>query len=276
MEDLQNLLLKLDKTYFSIFQENKDNFNLFEKTTHLNATGHKSLAIDLFLEDLIINFFQEEGLPCVLEAEEKGKIVLSKNPEFLVIVDPLDGTNNFRRNIPLVCYGVGIAKISSTNTRVKFNDFQAAIVRSLYSNELFTAYKGKGASCNNELIKPSTITKLSEAFVAFDLDGTFKEKELVNKVITILSKSKGSRRFGANLLDSVYVAAGKIEAMIDIRNNLSAVHTPGLFISKESGCIIKTAYGKEFNPMLAAEEKVNFLLSNNKQIIEQMLKIINV
>ncbi|NHJ83875.1 MAG: hypothetical protein FK734_00350 [Asgard group archaeon] len=270
MLDYEKLLLELDKCLFDTFNENKDKPANWKKTDYTNAAGHKSLEIDLIMEDGIINFLRDKNIPCVLEAEERGRTNLSNNPEYLFIVDPLDGSNNFKRKIPLCCYGIAIAPI--VNNKLYYSNIEAAAVRSFLTNEFFIAEKHKGAKYNGKKTKLSTINKLEQAIVAFDLDHTHKNsQDVINNVMTILRHCAGSRRFGANLLDMVYVASGKIEVMIDIRNRLSAVHTSGLFIAEESGAIIRDVNNRKFDVELRTEEKMSFILCNNENLLTEIL-----
>ncbi|MBN1329249.1 MAG: hypothetical protein JXA54_07225 [Candidatus Heimdallarchaeota archaeon] len=273
MKELTGLLLKLDEIILKVYNENLNNQEAFSKTDFSNAAGHKSRVIDLIMENAIIEFFKNEEFPCVIEAEECGKKVLSNKPKFVVITDPLDGTTNFSRKIPLTCYGIAIAKLENKSRFAKFSDIIIAAVRSFHTKEFYLAKKMEGATCNNEKIFPSNEILLNRSLISFDLDGAYNNREdLIEKILLILQKSKGTRRFGANLLDMVYVGAGKIEVMIDIRDMLSVVHTPSLFISKESGAILRTPKNKEFNVELSASQKMSFVLSNNEKITHQIFE----
>ncbi|HUT80178.1 MAG TPA: inositol monophosphatase family protein [Candidatus Bathyarchaeia archaeon] len=275
MKELASLLFKLDKIIVNVYKENLNNQEAFSKTDFSNAAGHKSRVIDLIMEDTIINFFKNNKFPCIIETEERGKISLSNNPKYVVITDPLDGTTNFSRRIPLTSYGIAIAKLENELTQAKFSDIVVAAVRSFHTDEFYFASKHEGATCNNEKINPSEVNLLNRSLISFDLDGSYKQKEdLIEKIMLILRKCRGTRRFGANLIDMVYVGAGKIEVMIDIRDTLSAVHTPSLFISKESGAVLRTIKNEEFNIELEANQKMSFILCNNEQISRQIFETI--
>lgn len=272
LQEFLELLKELDKKLVSVYFEKLNDDSVIEKTDFVNASGHRSLVIDLLLEDIIIDFFKEKEFPCIIEAEEKGRTVLAKNPEFLIIADPLDGSNNYRRRIPLTCYAIAIAKLEKNNAF--FNDTMIASCRSFHSNEFYYALKGKGAFDEKDNpINPSKEVKLERAMVAFDLDRAYRNREdVVSTVFKVLKHCRGTRRFGANILDIMYVASGKIEAMIDIREKFSAVHTPALFICEESGAKIKSFYDTKFNPILKANENINFVLCGNQKLMDVVMK----
>ncbi len=248
--------------------------NLLEKTNFTNAAGHKSRAIDLVMEDAIVDFFREKDFSCEIETEERGRIKIADEPNYLVIADPLDGTTNFSKKIPFTCYGLAIAKLKNGSTNAYFNDIITASVRSFHTNELFMSNIGKGTFLNNKSIEPSRVVHLEKSLIAFDLDRTWKNKELLNIILRVFKKCRGTRRFGANLLDMCYVASGKIEIMIDLRNRLSAVHTPGLFIAKESGAKINSNLkDNNFNPKLSASEQMGFILCCNIKLLDLVLDL---
>jgi myo-inositol-1(or 4)-monophosphatase len=226
------------------------------------------------MEDAIIDFFREKEFSCEIEGEERGRTVIDDSPEYFVIIDPLDGTTNFSKGIPLTCYGLAIARLKNNSINATFEDIIAASVRSFHTDELFMSNISKGSFLNNKPIKPSKVKQLEGALIAFDLDKNWGKKERLNKILKVLVKCRGTRRFGANILDMCYVASGKIEIVIDIRNFLSAVHTPGLFIAKESGAIINSTLNDKFNPKLLANEKMGFILCCNEELNEQIMKLI--
>jgi fructose-1,6-bisphosphatase/inositol monophosphatase family enzyme len=269
------LLQDFDQMMVKLFKQSLGKPELLAKTDFINAAGHRSRVIDLQIEDTIIDFFQEKGFPCEIEAEERGRTIISDNPKYLVIIDPLDGTTNFSKKIPLSCYGLAIAKLRKDSTDACFSDIVSASVRSFHTNEFYTSNLGKGSQLNGKMIKSSNIKKLEHSLVAFDMDRLWKKTAILDKVLKVLSRARGTRRFGANLLDMCYVASGKVELMIDIRNSLSAVHTPGLFIAKESGAIIHSMKNKIFNPKLLANEKMSFVLCSNEVLFEQVFQLLS-
>lgn len=275
LNDFTNLLTEFDHMMVDLYQDSLSKPKLLEKTNFKNAAGHKSRVIDLVMEDAIIDFFREKEFSCEIEAEERGRTKISDTPKYLVVTDPLDGTTNFSKGIPLTCYGLAIAKLKNGSTNAFFEDILAASVRSFHTDELFMSNLGKGSFLNNKPIKPSSVKQVEKALIAFDLDRTWSNKNLLYKVLEIFKKCRGTRRFGANLLDMCYVASGKVEIMIDIRNRLSAVHTPGLFIAKESGAAIKSIINEVFNPKLLANEHLGFILCCNEKMLEHVQNLLS-
>ena len=61
--------------------------------------------------------------------------------DWLWVIDPLDGTNNYSQGLPIFCVSIGIQYKGET---------QVGVVFAPYINELFTAIKGEGSFLRSE------------------------------------------------------------------------------------------------------------------------------
>ncbi|MEA2070896.1 MAG: inositol monophosphatase family protein [Asgard group archaeon] len=265
---------KLDTLLVSTFEAAAEVQLQKKQTDNINITGERSYEIDLVMEQAVLDFLKQEEFPCIFLSEEWGKQLLTDDPKYIVLCDPLDGSNNFSRGIPLVCYGVAIARIREDKEKVFFSDISAAAVRSFYTHEFFYAEANKGAWYNGKKFQTKGTSDLSQAYLSIDYDHLAAAKSsLLNRLLPIMAKCSGTRRFGANLLDMVYVAAGKIDGMLDIRDKLSIIHTPGLFIGQESGATILDPFNDKFNPLLQADEAMNYIVCGEKSLAQEILRL---
>lgn len=76
--------------------------NDYEYTNITGFGGDNSLEMDLIAENIFIKYLEIFGN---IYSEECG--LKSKNKEFTIIIDPLDGSNNFYSNLPY--YGTSVA-----------------------------------------------------------------------------------------------------------------------------------------------------------------------
>ncbi len=72
------------------------------------------------------------------------------------LIDPLDGKTNFAHGYP--AYAVSIALVHGT-------DITHAVILDPVRDELYTAARGKGATCNDVALRVSTCLDLAEALV---------------------------------------------------------------------------------------------------------------
>jgi len=85
-------------TYINTNLSSKD----YEYTNTIGFGGDNSLKIDLIAENIFIKYLKKFGN---IYSEECG--LLSINSEYTIIMDPLDGSNNFYSKLPY--YGTSIA-----------------------------------------------------------------------------------------------------------------------------------------------------------------------
>ena len=136
--------------------------------------------------------------------ENKGQ-----NSDYMWIVDPLDGTNNFVRGIPHFAVSIAVQHKGKT---------EVAVVYDPVRDELFTAVRGKGAKLNDFRIRVSKANDLSDAIVGTGFP--FKAKQHSETYMKLLastfSQCADLRRAGSAALDLAYVAASRMDAFFEI------------------------------------------------------------
>lgn len=108
-------------------------------------------AADVESERILISAIRKKFPYHAILAEESGE--LKGKSEYTWIIDPIDGTSNFAREIPLIGIIVALAK---GNTVVN-----AAIYDPIH-DQMFYARKGQGAYCNGKRIFVSQEDALEE------------------------------------------------------------------------------------------------------------------
>ncbi len=99
---------------------------------------------DIKTNDLILKFVRKNYPDFTIYSEEAEKEVGSNDYSFLI--DPIDGTRNFVRGIPIFFVGVGLAKGNDVIFSMTYNPI---------SQDLFYAIKGEGAYLNGVKINVS-------------------------------------------------------------------------------------------------------------------------
>jgi myo-inositol-1(or 4)-monophosphatase len=108
------------------------------------AGGDISMNIDLVAEELIIQSLKDQELDILLISEEVGEKYIGNKKkallnEHILIVDPIDGSNNAARGIPYCSISIAYAKGKSIKDIVK------AVIIDLNSKDLYWAEEGNGA-----------------------------------------------------------------------------------------------------------------------------------
>ena len=188
-------------------------FKIEEKYKNNFVTEIDKAAENLIIKEIGKNFPDHKIL-----AEESSfkKEFTSKDfaSEYIWIIDPIDGTNNFIRGIPFYCVSIALFKPTSQKKSKNFNylsgELVAGIIYAPALDKIYYAEKGKGASLNNKKIHVSDARKLENAVLATGFHGKYK---IINLPYfeKIIQNSQGIRRMGSAALDLCHVAEGKIE-----------------------------------------------------------------
>ncbi len=186
------------------------------------------------------DFLFEELAKAFPEAEfvgEEGANNFESNA-LRFIIDPIDGTTNFMQNMRCSCISVALCKE---------NDVIAGVVYNPYTNEIFSAEKGKGAYLNGEKIKVSD-RPLSDGLALFgtspyhpeNTDATFA---LLRKVFDFC---RDIRRSGSAAYDVCQIACGRCEVFFEKELQPWDI-AAGTLILKEAGGIAMNYQGKEIS-----------------------------
>ena len=136
-------------------------------------------------------------------AEESGKSVENLGDIFWVI-DPLDGTANFSRDIPICCVSIGLVCNMKPILGVIY-DFN--------NDDLYKANNiTKEAFLNNKEIEVSKIDSKNEAVLVTGLPvNTNYDNDSLKKMIEDMQTWKKVRMIGSAAIASCYIASGKAE-----------------------------------------------------------------
>lgn len=170
-----------------------------------NDSRDIKLSSDRMSEQIIVEELMKTKIPIL--SEEAGFIGDNKH-SLKWIIDPLDGTANYYKNMPdLACVSIALWN----------NDEPIlGVVNRFSGSELYYGLVGSGAFVNGEKIRPSSITKTNDAIMAtgFPLMLDYSTESL-SKYIRKVQVFKKTRMLGAAALMSSFVACGKVDAYFE-------------------------------------------------------------
>ena len=136
-------------------------------------------------------------------AVESGKSVSDLGETFWVI-DPLDGTANYKRKIPVCCVSIALVKEMKPILGVIY-DFN--------NDHLYSADKFSNSSkMNDEVIKVSSNDKKKDGLLITGLPhDTDYSDESLSKLINDMQEWQKIRMLGSAAMACCYVASGKAE-----------------------------------------------------------------
>lgn len=213
---------------------------------------------DIDAETAILNVITKQLPSFNIFSEETGEI--KKNSDYTLIIDPLDGSNNFVLGIPY---------FSSSIALLKNDKLVASVVHDPIQKKSYYAERGKGAYCNGKRIKVSKTSTWEESTIVYITNYTVKRKP--HKVIIDKIENKKVKRVLRNwspALDFCMLASGKVEVVV---NNYSEIydHIAGKLIAREAGARITDFIGKpEKNDMNSI-----FIASNGTKLHQSVMKL---
>ncbi|TFH06643.1 MAG: hypothetical protein E4H14_10375 [Candidatus Thorarchaeota archaeon] len=238
-----------------------------EFTGNVNPYGDKTLLLDIKAEDEIIDVLLNSGIAFDILSEEKGLLKTARKPEYLALVDPIDGSANLKRGIPLVSIGVTIVPYGES---MSSDDAEISIIDSVFTNETYVAIKGKGVTRNGSRVQVAKPIELENAIISYDTKKTFDSSFVESSVRTIKSVHD-TRRTASNLLDLCWTAAGFLDGMVDLRNLLPIIHLCGTHMVLEAGGYVIGLDGKRFVCPLEPYIMMNFVAASNENLARQIL-----
>ncbi|MCP1715886.1 myo-inositol-1(or 4)-monophosphatase [Methanocalculus alkaliphilus] len=180
--------------------------------------------IDLIAEESVISRLREAGICSEVISEESGRIPLT-GAKGTIYLDPIDGTYNAVAGIPFYALSLAYAEDGIITE---------GFVKDLASGEEFYAALGGGAYRNGTPITVSGISQLEES--AMSLYGRKFDPE---RAMQLGRKIRRWRLLGASALELCYVACGRIDGFVDLRNTLRNIDAvAGMLICSEAGGIV--------------------------------------
>ncbi|MGE0046014.1 MAG: inositol monophosphatase [Hyphomonadaceae bacterium] len=170
---------------------------------------------------------------------EEGGAVEGADKDHIWIVDPLDGTQNFVRGMPIFAVNVALAREGKVI---------AGVTHVPLLGETFWAEKGEGAFFNGVPTRVTQTPLLKQAIVAVGIPFTGKPDHTLfaREMEEITENVSGMRRLGAGAVDLAYVAAGRFDAYWEQCVNAWDM-AAGVCLVEEAGGVVTDARGRELD-----------------------------
>ena len=233
--------------------------HFFEKSLKIEEKKDKTLVTeaDLAIEQKIRAYAAQVDPDLSVLGEEFGESTTDSAKK--LIIDPIDGTVNFIRGIPI------FASLMAIEIE---GEIVAAMVSNPITKERWVASKGGGSFYNTKPIHVSKIAKIdqSQAFHG-SLFGNEAIGLPVENAIALLSKTKRQRGIG-DFLMQLWVAMGYGEFAFDVNLNPWDLGPLGLIVT-EAGGHVTTLSGDPFSIYQPT------ILSSNGQFHETLVADLN-
>ncbi len=230
-----------------------------------NAAAHtreKGVAdyvteVDFAVQQFIRRRLEELYPEVQFLSEEKSNEEIDKDG-LVWVLDPVDGTTNLIHDYRASVISLALMQKGSVVLGMIYNP---------YTDELFSAQKGKGSYCNGQKIEVSGAETMEKCLISIGTSPYYKEMAEKNfKVFQAIFKDcQDIRRSGSAALDLAYVACGRIEAYFE-RNLKIWDYAAGMLLVRESGGQVTDYRGNDadtemISNITAANPKINSVLT---------------
>ncbi len=229
----------------------------FGKSPNITAKADGTLVTetDIRAEGKIINAIKDAYPKHNILSEEGSPG--EKPSKFCWIIDPLDGTHNFIRGIPV--FGTSIALAME-------GEVILGVIYMPIADEMYTALKDNGAYLNAKKISVSS-NNLAEATIIYDSGFRRGGEAMLKGLGRIAENAFNIRMTGSTARGLSFVAEGKVDAEIEYTDKIWDF-AAGAIIVEEAGGMVTGHNGKKWTL-----NTTNYLISN-KVIHSQILSLI--
>ena len=213
-----------------------------EPVRGLGAGGDETTAVDAAAEAAIVARLErlhgDEGLDFRLVSEELGERDFGSAPVTHVVVDPIDGSVNAKRNIPFFSLSVAVAE------GAVMEDVHFGFVHDFGSGEEWTAAKGGGAWLNGARL--GAVRPKEDEIEVLALEATVAGA-VADKAVAFAGFAKRLRVMGSLALSLCNLAAGRVDAVCSLKEARAVDIAAAQLVLKEVGLPIVFADASPFD-----------------------------
>jgi len=234
-------------------------FNKEFGITYKEGVNNPVTEADHAAEKAIMQVIKDQYPDHFILSEEAGEIIQDSNYKW--IIDPIDGTINFSKGIPINCVSIGIEHDKEIIMGAVFNP---------HLDELFFAEKSKGAVLNERPIRVSNETQVTKSCLVTGFPYTYLDTpngplEVFERLIRT---GVPVRRLGSAAIDLCWVACGRFDGFYE--HKLEAWDSSaGYIIVEEAGGKVTDLKGSKFSPYQHG------IIATNGKIHNELVRWIN-
>lgn len=229
--------------------------NIEEKGDSSNCVTDADINVQKYLTEHLLALLP--GSSVVGEEDEN----YSFSSDYTWVIDPIDGTSNFIRDLGLSVISVGLLKNQKP---------YIGVIYFPYRDEIYYAKEGNGAFLNGKPIHVSDRDfSHSHLCSAMSLYDKRHAKACFNIIEKIYMESDDLRRLGSAALELAYLAAGRVELYFEIRIFAWDVAAAAAII-KEAGGYVEFLFHEE----LPIPGPLGVIAANTKENFEKLREIV--
>jgi myo-inositol-1(or 4)-monophosphatase len=188
------------------------------------AGGDITFAIDERAEAHVEEFVAERAPGVAFYSEDRGLVAPGGEPEWVLVIDPIDGTRPAMAGFEAACVSVAAARLDHPEPTMA--DVELGCIVEIKSGREFVAERARGITPAARL---SPNTDLSRMFWAYGFRGrpVRPTVEVIGELIDASSVGGGTFDLGAATYDMTRIITGQLDAYVEPGPRLLA-DVPGM------------------------------------------------
>jgi myo-inositol-1(or 4)-monophosphatase len=265
--------------------------------------GDAQFDVDEVAEDAVWRFIQERGEPVALYSEDGGLRRVGE-PEYVLIVDPIDGTRPAAAGLEMACISIAAARFKPD---ARIEDVEFALLREIKSGAWLYAERSREGLVSQGFRTPvprlSSTTSVERMFWSLEFNGHPARlmTEAYGHLIDQSANTGGVFVFNSASYSISRIITGQLDAYVDIGNRLlkdrpelradfervGKGHVLHLFpydiaasvlIAEKAGVFITDAYGRPLGRTLlmdlSAENQQSCIAACTRELHTRLLESI--
>ena len=234
-----------------------------------NAKGDDVKLFDLAADDAALDVLRELQLPLVVDSEESGRREIGRGiPRYRLVLDPVDGSGNRARGLPLSAVSCAVLPIDAP---LHPDWVEAALVGPLEQERPLIGLKGCGAWRGRERAKASKVRRVGEAMISIELNHHSPSPGLAG----LMARAGGVRSYGSASRALSLVAAGAIDAHVDVRGRLTAEsYLAAARIVIEAGGWVAGFDGKALAAAEGLTTRLDLIAASSRKLCDEIVEVL--
>jgi myo-inositol-1(or 4)-monophosphatase len=261
--------------------------------------GDITFAIDEEAEGYMEEFLGKTAPNVAFYSEDRGLVDPERRSEWVLVVDPIDGTRPAMAGFESACVSVAAARLGDGEPTM--GDVEAACIVEIKSGAVFTAGRERPVEPRARL---STNTRLSRLFWTYGFRGrpAVPTATVLAELIDESSVGGGTFDLGSATFDMTRIVTGQLDAYVEpgprlvadlpgmraefervgggaVLNNSPYDLAAATLICERAGAVVTDAYGSSLadRPLLGsgADFQMSCVASANRALHEQILAAID-
>ncbi|KKB75473.1 MULTISPECIES: inositol monophosphatase family protein [Bacillus] len=263
--------------------------------------GDAQFNIDQAAEDAVLEFITNRDCPIAFYTEDGGLKMFGENPQYILIVDPIDGTRPAAAGLEMACISIALAAYKPD---AKIKDIEFAFLLELKSGaymygDIYTA-SIFSEGFDGKLPNMSSVTELKHMFWSLEFNGHPAQlmTSAYGHLIDLSANNGGVFVFNSASYSISRIITGQMDAYVDIGNRLLK-DDPGLlpdfqkvgngkvlhlfpydiaasvFLAKKAGVVITDAYGHSLDDTLLTDlsyhNQQSCIAASTKELHQKLL-----